>query len=82
MISVLSHWAVKTQQSVTGCNVANIRQEFGLNPLQHGPTTFTVKKKEITETDQTNMDLLGELLQQRHEEVDPDTVLELSLIHI
>ena len=78
VLSVLSHWAVNTVQSVTGLNVANIRQEFGLNPLLYGPTLFSVKKKDITEIDQNNMDLLGELLQQKHDEIDPDTILELD----
>ena len=63
---------------ITGLNVANIRQEFGLNPLLYGPTLFSVKKKDITEIDQNNMDLLGELLQQKHDEIDPDTILELE----
>ena len=40
VLSVLSHWAVKTVHSVTGSNVVKIRQEFGLDPLVYGPTLF------------------------------------------
>ena len=75
---MLSHWAVNNVQSVTGCNLANIRHEFGLNPLLCGPALFSVKKKDITDTEQSNMDLVMELLQQKHDELDPDTIIELE----
>ena len=78
VLSVLSHWAVKTVQSVTGSNVAKIRQEFGRDPLLYGPTLFFVKKKDISENDKENIDLLKELFQQKQDELDPDMVLELE----
>ena len=78
VFSVLSHWAVKTVQSVTGSNLAKIRQEFGLDPLLHQPTLFFVKKKDISENDVENMDLLKDLFQQKQDELDPRVVSELE----
>ena len=47
VILTLSHWAVKTVKSITGLNVVNIRQEFGCDPLQNGPTNFSTKKRDV-----------------------------------
>ena len=65
-------------QSTTGSNIANIHQEFGQHPLLCEPTLFLVKKKETTEVDRQNLDLLEDLFQQKHDEGDPDTVIELE----
>ena len=78
MLSILSHWAVKTVQSVTGSNVAKICQEFGIDPLVYGPTLFFVKKKNVLETEKENLNLLQELLHQKKDELDPDMVSELG----
>ena len=80
VLLTLSHWSVKTVQSITGLNVFNIRQEFGKDPLMYGPTQFSTMKREIPENGEENMELLGDLFQQREEEMDPDIVSELDIL--
>ena len=80
VLSTLSHWATNTVQSTTGLNVANIHQEFGLDPLVHGPTMFTVKKRDIPENKEEDLELLENLLQQQLVETEPDIVSELQTV--
>ena len=80
VLSTLSHWATKTVQSVTGLNMANIRQEFGLDPLLHGPSLFTVKNKEIPENGNETLELIDNLLHQQLQETEPDIATELQAV--
>ena len=80
VLSTLSYWATKTVQSVTGLNITNIRQEFGLDPLLNGPSMFTVKSKDIPENGNEILELLETLLQQQLQETEPDIVTELQTI--
>ena len=80
VLSTLSHWAIKTVQSTTGLNVANIRHEFGLDPLLHGSTLFTVKRKQIPENHEEDLKLLADLLAQQLVEPEPNIVSELQTV--
>ena len=80
IISGLAHQAVNTVLSVTGRNVANIRQEFGANPLVCGPGSITIMKSDITNNDRDNLDLLASLLEQKMGEVDRDTINNFDIL--
>ena len=79
-MSALSYWTTNTVQSVTGLNMTNIRQEFGLDPLQNVPSMFIVKCKDIPGTGNETLELLDNLLQQQLQETDPDIVTELQTV--
>ena len=49
VISALAYWGVRTRLSTTGRNVANIREEFMLDPFKCEPKDINVKKREIPE---------------------------------
>ena len=75
VLLTLSHCATNIVQSTTGLDVANIRQEFGLDALVHGPNMFTVKKRDIPQSQEEDLELLQLV------ETEPD-IVSLSLIHI
>ena len=78
IISALAYWGTKTRQSVTGRNVANIWSEFEVNPLFCNTTAIIIKKKEVPDQGQENMELLERLLISRAEELEPDVLTELE----
>ena len=67
IISALAYWGTKTRQSVTGRNVANIWSEFEVNTLFCNTTAIIIKKKEVPDQGQENMELLERLLISRAE---------------
>ena len=78
IISALSYWGVQTRLSTTGRNVANIREEFKINPLQCKPAALNVLKREIPEQMEDNIELLNSLLKIQAEEIEPDIITELN----
>ena len=80
VISTLSHWGVRSLQSVTGKNVANIREEFQVDPLLCGPGVIVVPKREMPDNGAENIELLMRLFEQRNNETDPDIVLNLNSV--
>ena len=75
----LSNLAVTTVRSTTGSNVSNIRQEFGMDPLQTYKKLFSVKKATIPEDGLQTIELLDYLLFIRRQEnatCDTDGILE------
>ena len=80
VLSTLSHWAIKTVQSTTGLNVANICHEFGLYPLMHGSSMFTVNRKLIPKNHEENLKLLSDLLEQQLVKPEPSIVSELQTV--
>ena len=78
IISALAYWGVQTRQSVTGKNVANIREEFKMDPLKCKPWALNVKKKEVSEQGDENIQLLETLLSIRAVELEPDILTELN----
>ena len=49
IISALSYWGVRTRLSKTGTNVANIEEEYKVNPLKYKSEDIVVMKREIPE---------------------------------
>ena len=78
IISALAYWGVQTRMSTTGRNVANLREEFGKDPLKCKPSEINVKKREIPEQMEDNIELVHSLLEIRAHEVEPDIVTELN----
>ena len=63
---------------MTGSNVANIKQEFKISPLNCNPKSLTVKKSELPEQGKENIELLETLLTIRAAEIEPDILTELD----
>ena len=74
----LSNLAVTTVRSTTGLNVSNIRQEFGMDPLQTYKKLFCVQKATIPDDGLQTIELLDYLLfirKQEYESGDTDEIL-------
>ena len=80
VISGLSYWGVRTRLSTTGQNVANIREEFNVDPIKCSPKDIAVKKREIPEGGNDNIELLQRLFEAKAAEMEPDIVSELQIL--
>ena len=80
VISGLSYWGTRTRQSITGRNVANIRQEFSVDPLKCAQGRIKVDTREIPEGGEENLELLDRLLSIRAVETEPCIVDELNIL--
>ena len=80
IISSLAYWGVRTRKSTTGRNVANIREEFGLDPLKCSPGSIRIRQRDMPENGQENLELLERLFSIRAAEVEPDVVNELNIL--
>ena len=78
VISGLAYWGTRTRQSSTGRNVANIREEFRVNPLKCFQGAIKVHSREIPEGGEETLELLDRLLCIRANEVEPDILDELT----
>ena len=78
IISALSHWGIRTRLSTTGSNVANIKEEFSVDPLKCKPMDISVMKRNIPENGEQNMELIERLLNIRADEIEPDVVDEIN----
>ena len=74
----LTRLAVNTVGSVTGRNVSKMKEEFGLDPLKVNKKLFVVKKAEIPEHGEENIELLDYLLYLRNNETEEEIVFELN----
>ena len=66
--------------STTGKNVANMQDEFGLNPLKCSAQNIFVAKRDIPENGNLNLELLETLLSIRAAECEPDIVSNLDFL--
>ena len=80
VISGLSYWGVRTRQSTTGRNVANMQNEFQVDPLNCLPWDIKVSKRDIPENYEQNLELLDNLLSTRATEYEPDIVSNLTML--
>ena len=78
VISALAYWCVNTRLSTTGNNVANIREEFKMDPLKCSPWKINTAKREVPINGHENIDLLMRLFEIRTEELEPDVLLEIN----
>ena len=78
VINSLAQLSVNTVRSVTGRNIANIRDEFDLDPLSVHKKQFHVKKVDIPEGGDENIELLDYLLYLRNNETEEEIVCELN----
>ena len=74
----LTRLSVNNVGSVTGRNVAKMKQEFQLDPLEVNKKLFFVKKAELPEHGEENIELLDYLLYLRNSETEEDIISELS----
>ena len=77
IISLLATLAVNSVLSTTGKNLANIREEFGMNPLKTPRNEFVTKKAYIPAEGENNLILLDEFLQRRQTETN-DIIPEID----
>ena len=80
MIQQVANLAVITMRSVTGLNVKNIQEEFLKNPLYINKQEFSLSRKELSEQEEENIDLLDRLLSLRSQEFDEDVLSELDIL--
>ena len=78
VISGLAYWGTRTRQSSTGRNVANIRDEFRVDPMKCFQGAIKVVPREIPAGGEETLELLDRLLSIRANEVEPDIVDELT----
>ena len=78
IIRQLAHLAVGSTRSTTGRNIREIRDEFGLDPLTTSKKHFFVKKAEVPEHGQDNIELLDHLLYIRNSETEEDIIAEVD----
>ena len=78
VISQLASLSVNSTRSVTGRNVKNMRDEFGLDPLSVNKRQFVVKKVVIPEDGDETIELLDFLLYLRSNETEEEIVDELN----
>ena len=78
VISNLAKLSVNTVRSVTGRKIAKIRDEFHLDPLPVHKKQFHVKKVDIPEGGDENIELLDYLLYLRNNETEEEIVCELN----
>ena len=64
----------------TGRNVANLQEEFGINPLNKScsPTSLTVSQREMPENGPEIIELLERLFWMRASETEPDVLAEIN----
>ena len=60
--------------------MANIREEFGLDPLKCSPGSIRIRQRDMPENGQENLELLERLFSIRAAEVEPDVVNELNIL--
>ena len=80
VLSGLSYWGVRTRCSATGRNVANIQEEFRVDPLKCDPGNIIVQKRAIPENSFLNIELLETLLNIRDAEQEPDIVSNMNTL--
>ena len=80
VISALAYWGARARVSTTGRNVANIREEFMLDPFKCELKDIIVNKREIPEGGNENLELLERLFESRATEMEPDLVSELNVL--
>ena len=80
VISALAYWGSRTRLSTTGRNVANLKEEFKVDPFNCSPEDISVMKREIPEYGNENMELLVRLFESKDAEMDPDVVSELTTL--
>ena len=78
ILSGLSYWGVKTRLSATGRNVANIQNEFGVDPLKCNPWNIKTAKREIPDDGLLNIELLETPINIRAVEFEPDIVSDMD----
>ena len=74
----LTRLSVNNVGSVTGRNVAKMKEEFQLDPLEVNKKLFFVKKAELPEHGEENIELLDYLLYLRNSETEEDIISELN----
>ena len=77
VIGNLAQLSVSTVRSVTGRNITKMREEFQLDPLTDNKRQFNVKKAEVPEGGEENIELLDYLLYLRNNETEEEIVSEL-----
>ena len=80
VLSGLAYWGVRTRSSKTGRNVANIQNEFGLDPLKCESGKIKVQRRDIPENCFPNIELLETLFNIRSTEVEPDIVTNIDAL--
>ena len=80
VLSGLSYWGVRTRLSATGRNVANIWEEFKVNPLKCEPWDIIVPKIDIPDNCFPNIELLESLFNIRDTELEPDIVSNMNTL--
>ena len=78
VINQLASLCVSSVRSVTGRNVHNMREEFGLDPAQANKRDFEVPKTKIPENGQETIELLDFLLYIRNQETEEEILDELN----
>ena len=74
----LTRQSVNSVGSVTGRNVAKMKEEFQLDPLEVNKKLFFVKKAELPEHGEENIELLDYLLYLRNSETEEEIISELN----
>ena len=69
---------MRSRLSTTGKNVANIEEEFKINPIKCKSEDIRVTKREIPEYGAENMELLERLFNSRAAEIEPNLISELN----
>ena len=78
IISQLASLSVNSVRSVTGKNICNMREEFGLDPVTINKKKFSVLKTAIPEHGHSNIELLDYLLYLRSNETEEEILDELN----
>ena len=78
IISQLASLSVNSVRSVTGKNISNMREEFGLDPVTVNKKKFSVHKTAIPEHGNCNIELLDYLLYLRSNETEEEILDELN----
>ena len=78
IISQLASLSINSVRSVTGKNVINIRNEFGLDPITVNKRNFSVSKRCIPDYGFENLELLDYLLYLRSNETEDEIKDELN----
>ena len=82
VIGKLARLAVSSVRSTTGLNVRQMKDEFQLDPLKVNKKMFVVRKADLPEHGEDNIELLDYLLYIRNNETEEEIISELNdLIH-
>ena len=78
MIFLLATLLFNCAQSITGKNVLNIKEEFGLDPLKVSRNKFIVKKIDLSVDKYVNLKLLEEFYRAKDLEENNDIQAEID----